>query len=93
MENVYLVHHYVWHLPRQKEKRAAEDEMVRYNYRFNVHELEQTPGDGGGQGRLASCSPRGHKELDMTWRLNNMTHAILGTGWYQQQKPTIETGI
>ena len=23
-------------------------------------------GDGGGQGSLASCSPWGHKELDMT---------------------------
>ena len=24
-----------------------------------------------GQGGLASCSPWGHEELDMTWQLNN----------------------
>ena len=27
-------------------------------------------GDGEGQGSLACCSPRGHKELDTTGRLN-----------------------
>ena len=30
-----------------------------------------TPGDSVGQGSLACCSPWSHKELDMTWRLNN----------------------
>ena len=29
-------------------------------------ELEQTPGDSGGQGSLACCSPWGHGESDMT---------------------------
>ena len=29
-----------------------------------------TPGVGDGQGGLACCSPWGHKELDMTERLN-----------------------
>ena len=29
-----------------------------------------TPGVGDGQGGLACCSSRGHKELDMTERLN-----------------------
>ena len=29
-------------------------------------ELGQTLGDGKGQGGLACCSPRGHKESDMT---------------------------
>ena len=28
--------------------------------------LKQAPGVGDGQGSLASCSPWGHKELDMT---------------------------
>ena len=28
-------------------------------------------GDGDGQGSLVSCSPWGHKELDMTEHLNN----------------------
>ena len=27
---------------RQKEKRAAEDEMIRHNHRLNRHEFEQT---------------------------------------------------
>ena len=35
------------------------------------HELEQTPGDGEGQGGLACCSPWGLKESDTTEQLNN----------------------
>ena len=45
--------------------------MVRQHHRLNGHELEQTPGDGEGQGSLACCSPQGHKESDTTERLNN----------------------
>ena len=37
----------------------------------NEHELAQTPGDGEGQGGLASSSPWGHKESDTTGQLNN----------------------
>ena len=37
----------------------------------NGHESEQTLGNGEGQGSLASCSPWGHKESDMTERLNS----------------------
>ena len=33
-------------------------------------EFEQTQGDSEGQGRLAFCSPWGHKELNMTQRMN-----------------------
>ena len=33
----------------------------------SIHMFEQTPGDGEGQGSLASCcSPWSHKELDTT---------------------------
>ena len=32
---------------RQKEKGAAEDEMVREHHRLNGQEFEQTPGDSG----------------------------------------------
>ena len=32
---------------------------------------EQTPGLGDGQGSLACCSSRGHKESDMTKRVSN----------------------
>ena len=35
---------------RQKEKRAAEDEMVRWHHWLNSHEFEQTPGDSEGKG-------------------------------------------
>ena len=55
----------------QEEKEATEDEMVRLHHRLNGHEFEQTLGDGEGQGSLACCSPRGHKESDTTERLNN----------------------
>ena len=46
--------------------RAAEAEMVRQHHRLNGHELEQTPGDGEGQGSWVCCSPWSHKELEMT---------------------------
>ena len=50
----------------QKEKREAEDEMVGWHHQLNGHEFEQTPRDSEGQGSLVCCSPRGHKESDMT---------------------------
>ena len=34
---------------RQKEKRAAEDEMVGWHHRLNGHEFEQTLRDSEGQ--------------------------------------------
>ena len=50
----------------------TEDERVGWHHRFNGHEFEQTPGNNEGQGRLACCSPWGHKELDMTEQLAYM---------------------
>ena len=49
----------------------TEEEMVGCHHRLNGHEFEQAPGDGEGQGCLACCSQWGHKESDMTERLNN----------------------
>ena len=49
----------------------TEDEMVGWHLRLNGYEFEQTPGHDEGQGSLACCSSRGHKESDMTQRLNN----------------------
>ena len=46
----------------QKEKRATEDEMVRWHHQLNGHEFDPTQGDSEGQGSLACCSPWGHKE-------------------------------
>ena len=40
---------------------------------FEGYELGQTLGDSGRQGGLACCSPWGHKESDMTERLNKQT--------------------
>ena len=45
--------------------------MSGWHHRYNGHELWQTSGDGEGQGGLVLCSPWGHKESDMTGRLNN----------------------
>ena len=55
----------------QEEKKATEDETVGWHHQLNGHEFEQTRGDSQGQCSLACCSPWGHKELDMTERLNN----------------------
>ena len=46
---------------KEKEKRAAEDEMVGWHHRFNRHELGQTLGDSEGPGGLACCSPWGRR--------------------------------
>ena len=45
--------------------------MVGWHHWLNRHEFEQNPGDGGGLGSLACCSPWGHNESDMTERLHN----------------------
>ena len=50
----------------QEEKGVTEDEMVGWHHQLDGHEFEQAPGDGEGVGGLACCSPRGHKESDMT---------------------------
>ena len=49
----------------------AEGEMMAWHHLLNGHEFEQSPGDGEEQGRLACCSPWGHKELDTTEQLNS----------------------
>ena len=40
--------------------------MVGWHPQLNGHELEKTPGDSGGQGSLACCSPWDGKEWDKT---------------------------
>ena len=55
----------------QKEKRAAEDDIVKHHW-LSGHEFEQTPGYSEGQGSLAYCSLWGCKELDTTEWLNNL---------------------
>ena len=48
----------------------TDDKMVGWHYQLDGHEFEQTPGVGDGQGGLACCVSRGHKELDMAEQLN-----------------------
>ena len=55
----------------QAETGMTEDEMVGWHHWLDGHECEQALGDGKRQGGLVCCSPWGHKELDMTERLNN----------------------
>ena len=48
----------------------TEAEIVGWHHRLDRHEFEQALVVGNGQGGLAYCNPRGHKELDTTERLN-----------------------
>ena len=52
-----------------KEKGTTEDEMVGCHHQLKVHESEQAPGAGDGQGIPACHSPWDHKKLDPTERL------------------------
>ena len=52
--------------------------MVGRCHRLNGHEFAQAPGDGEGQGSLASCSPWGH-ELDTTEQLDNSKISAKGS--------------
>ena len=54
----------------QEEKGTTEDEVAGWHHWLDGHEFEWTPGDGDGQGGLVCCDPWGHKESDMTDRLN-----------------------
>ena len=49
----------------------TEGEMVGWHHQLNGLEFEQILGDGEGQGSLACCSPRVHKESDTNEQLNN----------------------
>ena len=51
-------------------RRRWQDEMVGCHHQLDEHEFEQAPEVSDGQRGLACCSPRGHKELDMTMWLS-----------------------
>ena len=48
----------------------TEDEMVGWHHRLDGSGIGWTPGVGEGQEGLACCGSWGHKESDMTERLN-----------------------
>ena len=70
----------------QEEKGTTEDEMLRWLHWLNAQEFEQTLGDSEGQGRLACCSLWGHKESDMTYRLNSNQKKELGTKQFSKNE-------
>ena len=64
----------------RQEKGTTEDEMVEWHHW--LHECEQAPGIGDGQGSLQCCSPWGHKESDTLFQRVNWrritTFQVLG---------------
>ena len=62
---------------RKEEKGVTEDEMVGWHHQLDGHELEQTPGDGEGQGSLACCRPWGFKQSDITRWLNGNNKIVI----------------
>ena len=82
----------------QEKKGATEDEMVGWYHWLDRHEFRWTPGVSDGQGDLACCVSWGHKESDMTERLNwteldtetfNMLYTYTDTmrGWRKEKYP------
>ena len=61
-----------WRDGGQEEKGTTEDEIAGWHHWLNGHEFGWTPGVGDGQGGLACCDSWGHKESDMTERLNRI---------------------
>lgn len=57
-----------------KEKRAAEDGMVRWHQQLGGREFAQTPGHSEGEGSRVCFSPWGWKETDTAYQLNNKHH-------------------
>ena len=60
----------------QEEKGTTEDEMAGWHHWLDGRESEWTPGDGDGQGGLASCDSWGRKESDTTEWLNWTRHKV-----------------
>ena len=46
-------------------------ERSAWHHQHNRHEFEQAPGSSDGRGSLVCCSLWGHKDSDVTERLNN----------------------
>ena len=55
---------------RQEEKGMTENEIVGWHHWLDGHEFEKASVVGDGQGVLVCCSPRVHKESDVTEWLN-----------------------
>ena len=64
---------------RQEEKGTTEDEMVEWHHRLNGCNLEQTLGDGEGQGSLAWCSAKGLQRGRHNWSTEEEQNEIRET--------------
>ena len=80
----WLIGEKTWHWERLKAGREGDERrdgwMASLTWRAWVL---ASPGVGDGQGSLVCCSPWGHKESDMTERLNRTElncHIIYGKG-------------
>ena len=80
---------------KQKEKGAAEDEVIRQHHPLSGHESEQIPGDSSGQRSLGDtvhrCSvtkscPTLCNPVDLAWGPQRVGHD-LATGQHQQCVP------
>ena len=68
-------------------RRVREDDMAAWHHWLNGHEFEQTLRNSEGQGSLACGSPWGHKDSDMTYRLNkNNNHLLITWGGCEKWK-------
>ena len=79
----------------QEEKGTTEDEMAGWHHWLDGCESEWTLGVGDGQGGLACCSSWGHKESDMTERLNwtelnNLLYWLCQSLWLCGSQQTVE---
>ena len=76
----------------QEEKGMTEDEMAGWHHRPYEHEFEWTLGVDDGQGGLACCDSRGHKETDTTERLYWTEVCLLGSFWLLLRSTEISMG-
>ena len=68
----------------------TEDEMAGWHHRLSGCEFELALGVGDGQGGLACCSPRGHKESDTTERQLNFRSGPTGDNYLNGTQWTVE---
>ena len=62
----------LWHMPIHT---VEKDEIVGWHHQLDGHEFDQALGVDDGQGGLECCGPWGHKESEMTEKLN-LTYGI-----------------
>ena len=83
-----------WKRPWCWERFRTEDEMEGWHHWLNEHGFGWTLGVGDGQGGLACCGSRSHKESDMTEWLNwtelkfliQLLQLILSAGGWNESK-------